>query len=442
MTAHPMFRSIRRPTRRPIRRPIRRPFLREAPHLRGGRSGALLLSGMLLVATLLVGLLTGCDAGRDSTHGSAPGAAAEPPVVEARLGTVERTELPRRVELRGIVEADQTSAISARIMAQVTAVHVSAGDSVRKGQALLTIDPQAARGQLSQAQGALAQARAQLALAERNYRRFEELRKSEAASELELDQVRTGYEQAQGAVEQAEGAVAAASAVASDSTVRAPFSGQVVRRLVEVGDLATPGRPLLLLQSGSTRRLVLSVPESVLSRSALTLGDRVPLSLGVRPDLGTLQGTVVEMTPGADPLSHSFQVEIRLPTDLDGDGAEPLPTGVSGRAWLLHGAQAAVTVPRDAVLSHGGMSLVAIRLPDGTVQTRVITLGLSEGDRVEVLSGLQGGEVVLRGLRTVPPSGALVQEMGPPGTATPRVSEPEVSEPEVSDVADREGDTP
>jgi RND family efflux transporter MFP subunit len=296
-------------------------------------------------------------------------------------------------------------------MAQITAVHVSAGDPVRRGQILLEIDPQAAGGQLAQARGGLAQARAQLALAERNFRRFEELAKTRAASELELDQARTQYEQTQGAVEQAEGAVTAAAAVAADSTVRAPFSGQVVRRLVEVGDLAAPGRPLLVLQTGGPRRLVLPVPESVVSRSDLRVGDEVPLEIGVRPDLGTVLGVVKEMTPGADPLSHSFRVEVGLPPSLDGNSARPLATGIAGRAWLPGGTRSAVTAPRDAILHRGGMSLVVVRAGDGTARTRVVTLGLSEGERVEVLSGLDGGETVLRGLATIPPSGAVVEEI-------------------------------
>jgi len=380
----------------------------------------------LLLSFSLPILVTACGgAGHDT------GEPAEAPVVRAALGTAERTVISRRVEIQGTVEADQTSAVSTRVMAQVTAVHVAAGDTVRRGQVLLEIDPQAARGQLSQAKGGLAQAQAQLALAERNYRRFEELYKTRAASELELDQARTHYEQARGAVEQAEGAVSAASSVASDSTVRAPYSGRVVRRMVEVGDLAAPGRPLLTIQSGDHRRLVLPVPESVVSRSRLALGDVVPLEIGHRPELGIVDGTVVEMTPGADPLSHSFEVKVGLPRLLDGSGdrAAEIPTGVAGRAWLPTDSRTAVTVPRDAELTQGGMSLVVVRTDEGTARTHVVTVGARTDDRVEVLSGLEGGERVLRGLLTVPPSGAVVEEI-PGGTAPtePRIETGEEAE--------------
>ena len=148
-----------------------------------------------------------------------------------------------------------------------------------------------------------------------------------------------------------------------------------------------------------------------MSRAGLKVGDELPVEIGVRPDWGVLQGTVVEMTPGADPLSHSFDVKVRLPLS---EGAE-LPTGVAGRAWLPGGVRSAITVPIDAVLTQGGMDLVVVRAEDGTARTRVVSLGPSTDGRVEVLAGLEGGETVLRGLPTVPPSGARVEEIGHPG---------------------------
>ena len=125
--------------------------------------------------------------------------------VEAAVAQVEVVDMPQRIELSGTVEADRTSAVSSRVMAGVTAVHVQAGDRVSKGQVLVEIEPDTARGQEAQARGALAQARAALALAERNFERFKVLVEKGAAAQLELDLARMHYEQASGAVEQASG---------------------------------------------------------------------------------------------------------------------------------------------------------------------------------------------------------------------------------------------
>ncbi len=329
--------------------------------------------------------------------------------VKAALARAERIEVAKEIELFGAVEAEKTTAVSTRVMAMITAVRVQAGDRVRKGQLLLEIDPQTARGQLSQAAGALAQARAALALAERNYERFQALASAEAASELELDMARMQYEQARGAVEQAEGAVAAASSVAADSRVVAPFPGRVVRKMVEVGDLAAPGRPLLILESDGNRRLALSVPESVMARAELAIGDELAIRIDSRPDLGTVAAPVIEMSPAADPVSHSFEVKVALPF-------EGIPSGASGRASVETGRRTIVAIPEAAVIHQGGLSLVVVRDADGRAASRVVTLGEAlASDRIEVLSGLTGGETLALGLGAVPPPEASLENVEPTG---------------------------
>lgn len=355
-----------------------------------------LVAPLLLV--LLVGLLSGaCGGGEEEAH---PG---EPATVQAVTMTAERVDVPETVEVYGTVEADRLTTVSTRVMATVTGVHVVAGQPVEKGELLFSLDPQVSQGQVSQARGGLAQARSALTLAERNYQRFQELAKTNAASELELDQARMHYEQALGAVEQAQGAVSSASSMASDARVTAPFAGRVARRMVEMGDLAAPGRPLLVLESESARRLAVAIPESVVASTGLSVGSPVDVSIDSRPDLGLLAGIVTEMTPGADPMSHRYDAKIDLT-------APELPTGAAGRAFLPMGTRPAVTVPAGAVLQHGGLTLVVVEDAQGRARTRVVTTGRRlAGDRVEVLSGLAGGETVLVDLPAVPPLGALVE---------------------------------
>ena len=350
---------------------------------------------LLLLATSLS--LVAC--GDHQTADTSP----QPAPIKARISQAERLEIPNQVEVRGIVEASQVAAISARVMAMVTAVHVRAGERVRNGQLLLEIDPQAAEGQVSQAQGALSQAQAALALAERNYERFKALAEVRAASDLEVDMARMQYEQASGAVEQARGAVAAASSVASDAKVTAPFEGQVARKMVEVGDLAAPGRPLMMVESLAGRRLVISVPESLMQKAQIETGTTLKVRIDSRPDLGDIAGMVIERAPGADPASHSFQVKVELPQ------AE-LSSGSTGRAWVETESRTTVVVPTDAVLRQGGLNLVVVRTDDGQAASRVVTVGrpLADG-KVEILSGLTGGETVLIGLGTTPPTGAPVE---------------------------------
>ncbi len=331
------------------------------------------------------------------------GAEAPVPPVAATLAKAEAREIPQQLELYGTVMADKSAAVSSRVMASVTSVPVNEGDLVRKGQVLAEIDPQAARGQVAQARGALAQAKAALSLAERNYERFKSLNKTSSASELELDMARMQYEQAKGAVEQASGAVEAASSVAADSRVVAPFDGRVGRKMVDPGDLAAPGRPLVMVESAVGRRLVVSVPESLMAGAGLSSGKAIGVTIDTLPRLGTLKGKVVEMSPGADPASHTYTVKVEVV-------GTAVPTGATGRALVDAGTRKAVVVPAGAVLSQGGMHLVVVKDDEGKARSRAVTVGAPAGDGlVEVLSGLTGGETVLVGLASAPRDGAPVQ---------------------------------
>ncbi|HSB63936.1 MAG TPA: efflux RND transporter periplasmic adaptor subunit [Thermoanaerobaculia bacterium] len=355
------------------------------------------VSGRLLAAGVATAVLAGCGASHDPSKKS-PSSLSP---VSAATATVERASLPDRLTLYGTVTADRSAAVSSRVTANVVAVPARVGQSVAAGDVLVEIDPQTAKGQEAQARGALAQARAALSLAERNYERYKALAASGSASPLELDMNRMQYEQAKGAVQQGEGAVEAASSVARESRVTAPFAGRVAARHVEAGDLAAPGRPLVTVESTTGRRLVVQVPAGTALVSGLSTGKKLAVKIdGVAADLA---GTVVEMSPGADPGSHTYTATLEL-------SGVPVASGLTGRAYLDGAPRPSVLVPESAVLASGGVSLVAIKDEEGKARTRVVTTGVARDGKVEILSGLSGGETVLVGLAAPPADGAPVSE--------------------------------
>ncbi|HTS02689.1 MAG TPA: efflux RND transporter periplasmic adaptor subunit [Thermoanaerobaculia bacterium] len=359
------------------------------------------VSGGLIAAGVAVAVLAGCADPSSPSKKSSSSSSLSP--VSASTATVERALLPDRLTLYGTVTADRTAAVSSRVMANVVAVPVRVGQAVAAGDVLVEIDPQTAKGQEAQARGALAQARAALSLAERNHERYKALAASGSASVLELDMARMQYEQAKGAVEQGEGAVEAASSVARESRVTAPFAGRVSARLVEAGDLAAPGRPLVTIESASGRRLVVQVPAGAVAASGLRTGRTLAVTIdGVGPDVS---GTVVEMSPGADPSSHTYAATLEL-------AGPRVASGLTGRATLDAAPRASVLVPAGAVLASGGVSLVALKDDAGRARTRVVTTGAASGGKVEILSGLSGGETVLVGLAAPPADGAPVSSPG------------------------------
>lgn len=313
-------------------------------------------------------------------------AEAELAPVAVSLATVERSTEVRNIEVRGIVQPARQAFVSSRVMGPVIAIRARAGAEVAAGQTLVEIQPEAADGQLAQASGALAQAKAALSLAERNYTRYKALHADSAASDLELDMAQMQYEQAEGAVKQAEGAVRAATSVAAESEVRSPFAARVVKTMVEVGDLAAPGRPLVQVESRGGQQIWLDVREADIQR--LTVGDEVGVSLDARPDLGVITANIREIVPSADPATHTFTVKADL-------GGLEVPSGLSGRATIPGDTGDRILAPASAIHHRGGLELVVVRSDDGTARTRAVTTGSELADgRVEILSGLEAGDEI------------------------------------------------
>lgn len=333
------------------------------------------------VALVAVGLTGACSS--DEANLSP----ADLPPLEATVVEARAVSADRPIQVRGTIQPAVQSSVSARVMGPVVEVRASAGQQVRTGDVLVRIQPETSEGQLSQTRGALAQAEAALALAERNLKRYEALHEQEAASDLELDMARMEHRKAAGAVEQARGAVQAARSVASDTEVAAPFDARVVERLVEVGDMAAPGRPLVRLEALAGREMHLAVRAADIER--LSAGQTLPVTLDTRPKLGTIEATVAEIVPSADPATHTFTVKLDL-GDVD------VPSGLAGRATLAGDTVERILIPASAVHQRGGLELVIVRAEDGTARTRAVTVGAPAGDQmVEILSGIQAGDEVV-----------------------------------------------
>lgn len=333
-----------------------------------------------LIPLTVMALGIGC--GHDEPQYAAAGLAP----VTVETAAVEIISDAKPIDVRGIVQPARQAMISSRAMGPVVSLDVRAGDIVSNGQPLLEIQPEASQGQLSQAEGALAQTEAALALAMRNYERYKALHSEKAASDLELDMARMQFEQAGGAVAQAKGAVLTASSVAQESQVKAPFRARVVATMVEVGDLAAPGRPLVQLESIGGQQIWLTVREGDIAR--ISRGDEIPVEIDALPELEFIRGRVLEIVPSADPATHTFTVKVGL-----GDAA--VSSGLAGRAVIGGDRTDRMVVPTGAVHRRGGLELIVVRADDGTARTRAVTTGATiEGDRVEVLSGLTGSEMV------------------------------------------------
>ncbi len=288
---------------------------------------ALRRSPLLILFALLAA--AGCQGGHQAEK-----AAGAP--VSVRAVAVQASPVSDIVEAAGSLHGASDAVLAAKVMGTVIEIRKTAGQSVRRGEVLIVLDDREVAGNIGQAEGALAQAKAASALAASNLQRFEHLKERGAASQLELDQARFAHETALGAVRQAEAAVATASSYRNYARIPAPFDGQVVDRMVEIGDLAAPGRPLMRVEDAS--RLTLHVSLSETQAHAAQTGGQVEVSV---PSLAgrTWTGTVAEVVPAVDTAGftawrrHTFTLKAH-PQEIAENGVD------TGHLVVVHGYRA------------------------------------------------------------------------------------------------------
>jgi RND family efflux transporter MFP subunit len=357
---------------------------------------------VVTAALLMSAALAGCSARRAA---AAPSDAAEP--IAVTIAQVGMTDVASAIDSGGVVQARTTATIAARILAPVREVLVSPGDRVREGQTLIVLagDDRAAgaRAARSAARGAeqgskaaaaeLQAADAGLALARASHDRIAGLQAKRSATAQELDVATATLRsaearvaaasarvfQAASAVDSARAASDQASTTESFTTIAAPFDGMVTEKMVEPGNLASPGMPLLRLEDTRGFRLEVRVDESRVGQ--IRNGDSVPVFLGTRTT--SIEGTVVEVSRAVDADARAFLVKIALPD------ARGLRSGEFGKARFGGTPRRALTVPSSAIVRRG--QLTSVFVVDKSV-ARVRLVSLSES---EVLAGLTESEVVI-----------------------------------------------
>ena len=386
--------------------------------------------GVLAILVLLMLWLAGTFVKKIEPGPSTP--KAQPP----RLNTqkVQRQVYPLLIDQIGTVRAQTEAMVSSRIMAQVKDILVKEGETVygiegkgSEATVLARLQDSEIKARLHQAEAQvealgrgieaakakLGAARAQVEAAQANrdkalkdYRRYEDLRRGEAATGQQVEHARaqkdsteagrlaalqevhageSEIKRLQAQREQAEAAVAEARIMLSYSVIRAPFTGKVVRKLVNVGDMASPAQPLFMLETDSQLELHASLSESLIPRIALGQEMEVRIDALNR----VFPGVVREIVPKSDPGTRTVLIKVALPSDPE------LVNGLFGRLRVPYGKYDALVVPIGAVREVGQLTIVEAVGPDAHPQRRFVTLGQAHEGFVEVLSGLQEGEAVV-----------------------------------------------
>jgi RND family efflux transporter MFP subunit len=295
------------------------------------------------------------------------------------------TDVDRVAAAEGVIEAVRQSTLASQVAGRIVALHVKVGDSVRAGQVLVQIDARSAAQAEAARQGEVREATANLANLKGKLERTETLFARKFVSQAALDQARADYLAAQARNTVAIANAGQAVTSTSFTTIVAPFAGIVAAIDVEVGDMATPGRPLVTVFDPRELRVAAVLPQAVLAQAHLDVAISVEIPTLAR----TLVARGVVVLPLADARTHTTRVRLALP---ESGGLVP---GQYARALFVTGSTRALAIPVSAVLRRSEVTAVYVLDASGAARLRQVRLGEPAGDGlVEVLAGLMPGERV------------------------------------------------
>jgi RND family efflux transporter MFP subunit len=255
------------------------------------------------------------------------------------------------------------------------------GSRVLKGELLAELEAPELDQQVAQARAARDQAASTVALAETTVARWDALRKKDVVSQQDLDERRAGLVQSRANLAAADANLQRLQQLEAFKRVTAPFDGVVTKRNIDVGDLIdTSGKPLFLLSQTDPLRVYVSVPQAY---AHLVRTGQPVLVTQAELQNQPFHGQVTRTSASIDAGTRTMQVEVSLPNK---DGA--LLPGASVQVALPLAASASLTVPGNALLFRGEGTRVAVVDARGKVTLRAVTLGRNNGNTVEVTGGL------------------------------------------------------
>jgi RND family efflux transporter MFP subunit len=389
---------------------------------------------LLLVVTGV--FVASCGGSKANVRKEEP-AANQPVAIEVTTAAAIKRELPRFFEATGSLAGDQQTDVAPQTSGKVIAVGVDIGTPVRRGQMLVRLDDaelklrvDQAVTQVSQAKAAVRQAeekiglrpgqafdpnrvaevgaaRVTFELAEKNLRRAEKLIESGDVSrsfydeqrarrdqlkeqyDVALAQARQNYaavEVARTSVANAESQLALARKNLSYAVIPAPIDGFVSERTADLGEYVSPQQKVATIVRTNPLRIRIDIPEQAIPE--VQVGQSVSVTTSAWPDQN-FSGRVARIAPNVSATSRTLTVE----AEIENSGGALKPGQFATVRILQERADPAVLVPARAVVTEAGVSRVYV-IKDGRAEQRVVQTGQTEGDLIEIKSGIAADEQV------------------------------------------------
>ena len=367
-------------------------------------------------AVLILGssiIAAGCGAST-TTEAAPESTAPAATVVDVTTVTATTGSIESALEISGTLTPLSRVAVKPKLPGTLERMLVDIGDAVTLGQTIATIDRRqidaqadAAVANVSVGKAALENAEASLANAVLEHDRAKNLFDKGALPRQRLDGAQTFHRSAVAQrdlaaanLAQAEAALRGSREIQKNATIKSPVTGYVVERNYDAG--AIPG-DLPVVVVADMRQMKLEAGVSELEAGRMRVGLKAHVLVQAKPGQ-TFEGQLAAIAPEVDERNRHFKIDVRVP-----NGNRALLSGMYATARIVESAVAnAVVLPKDAVMTKDGKRVVQ-KVQGDTLSTVVVTEGLSDGTRVQILSGLATGDIVMSDARRQVPAGSKVR---------------------------------
>lgn len=355
----------------------------------------------------------------------APAAAAQrqmnPWAMPVPVRVVPATAADLRVQIKaiGTVTPLNSVVVQSRVSGPLQALHFKEGDKVEAGQLLAEIDAADYQIQLAQAQGQLEQNLAQLKNAENDLALYSRLREQSSISAQQFNNQQALVEQLKGSLRSNQAQLDAAKLQLSYTQIKAPISGRLGLRRVDVGNLiqANSAEGLVTITQSSPINVVFAIPENQLQqvRQAMRAGEPLVVEAWDRAEQQQLTAGVLTILDNQIDIATGT---LRLKAEFANQQEELFPNQFVNVRLNVAVRSGAVTIPQDAV-QYGSAGTYIYTIEDNKAQIRQVKLGPVDNGMVAIEEGLSvGTPVVLEGLDRLRP-GRAVEIITEQGTAAP-----------------------
>lgn len=319
-----------------------------------------------------------------------PGQAVTPPAA-VEVAEVKRDVVKVEIGAVGSLLANEQAVIAAEIEGRIAELPLEEGGRVVAGQVLARLDDAILKSELAQAQ-------ANLTLAEANFERADTLLRQRSGTERARDEALAARQSARASVELAKTRL-------DKTVIRAPFAGILGLRSVSIGEFVTRGEELVTLQSIDPLKVDFRIPETYLAN--VRIGQTVAVTVDALPGR-SFAGTIYAADPQVDVNGRAIRLRARI---ANSDGT--LRPGLFARIVIVaEQREGASVIPESALVPQGAQRLV-FKVVDGKAVRTPVTLGQRRPGEVEILQGLQPGDMVVTAGQQRLKDGAPVEIVGP-----------------------------